>query len=80
MRQTFAAPNGTGTLRIATTGAMQGLTVHINDLCDLRFTNEQLAVPLSETDVSTCLVTGTNTVQYNPVGTKGGATVLVVVR
>ena len=80
MRQIFAAPNGTGTLRIATTGAMQGLTVHINDLCDLRFTNEQLAVPLSETDVSTCLVTGTNTVQYNPVGTKDGATVLVVVR
>jgi SpoIID/LytB domain protein len=80
MRQTFTAPNGLGMLRIAASGAMQGLTVHVNDRCDLRFTSEQLAAPLIETDVSSCLVSGTNVVQYNPAGTNGGATVLVVVR
>jgi hypothetical protein len=80
MRQTFAAPNGSGTLRITPTGGLQGLTVHVNDLCDLRFTAEQLTAPVIETDLAGCLVSGTNTVQYNPVGNRGGATVLVVVR
>jgi SpoIID/LytB domain protein len=80
MRQTFTAPNGTGTLRITPTGGLQGLTVHVNDLCDLRFTDDQLASPVIETDLAGCLVSGTNTVQYNPVGNRGGATVLVVVR
>lgn len=79
MRQTFSAPTGTGTLRIASTAPMQGLTVHINDLCDLRFTSADLTAPLIERDVSDCLVAGSNTVQYNPVGRSGAATVLVVV-
>ena len=79
LRQTFASPNGTGTLRIVPTGGMRGLVVHVNDACDLRYTEEQLAAPLIETDISSCLVAGTNVVQYNPTGTRGSATVLVVI-
>ncbi|MGH2492555.1 MAG: SpoIID/LytB domain-containing protein [Candidatus Limnocylindria bacterium] len=79
LRQTFASPNAAGTLRITPSGGMQGLTVHINDTCDLRFTEEQLAAPVIDTDVSDCLVAGTNVVQYNPSGARGTATVLVIV-
>lgn len=79
LRQTFASHNAAGMLRITPSGGMQGLTVHINDACDLRYTEEQLAAPVIETDVSACLVAGTNVVQYNPIGTRGTATVLVVI-
>jgi peptidoglycan hydrolase-like amidase len=78
-RQSFASPNAAGTLRITPSGGLQGLTVHINDACDLRFTETQLAAPVIETDVSDCLVAGTNVVQYNPTGTRGSAIVLVIV-
>jgi stage II sporulation protein D len=79
LRQTFASPNATGTLRIVPTGGMSGLVVHVNDVCDLRYTQEQLAAAVIETDVSDCLVAGTNVVQYNPIGTRGSATVLVII-
>jgi SpoIID/LytB domain protein len=79
LRQSFASPNAAGTLRITPSGGMQGLTVHINDACDLRYTEQQLAAPVIETDVSHCLVSGSNVVQYNPSGTRGSATVLVVI-
>jgi SpoIID/LytB domain protein len=78
-RQSFASPNASGTLRITPSGGMQGLTVHINDSCDLRYTAEQLAAPVIETEVSGCLVAGTNVVQYNASGTRGAATVLVII-
>ena len=79
LRQSFASPNASGTLRITPSGGMQGLTVHINDACDLRYTQERLAALVIETDVSSCLVAGTNVVQYNPSGTRGSATVLVII-
>lgn len=79
LRQSFASPNAKGTLRIAPSGGMQGLAVHINDACDLRFTETQLTASLIETDVSACLLAGSNVIQYNPSGTHGTARVLVVI-
>jgi len=79
LKQSFANITNTAVLRIRPSGGMQGLTVHVNDACDLRYTAADLAAPLIEADVSACLVPGRNVIQYNPAGTRGGASVLVAV-
>ena len=76
-KQHFANITGTAWLRITATG-MQGLRVHVNDSCDLRYDEAELASPIVA-DVSACLVAGRNVVQYNPIGTTGSARVLVAV-
>jgi SpoIID/LytB domain protein len=78
LKQTFSSPNGTGVLRIIPSGNLQGIVVHIGDACDLRFTAEQLTSAF-DTNISSCLVAGTNTIQYNPIGKSGSARVLVIV-
>ena len=77
MKQHFSNITGTAWLRITATG-MQGLRVHVNDACDLRYGEAELASPVVA-DVSACLVNGRNVVQYNPIGTTGSARVLVAV-
>jgi peptidoglycan hydrolase-like amidase len=78
LRQEFYAPNARGTLVIRATG-MKGLRVHINGLYDLSFDAAQLASGVVSVDVSAYLATGLNTVQYNPAGRNGKATVTVIV-
>lgn len=76
LRQQFIAPNGQGTLVIRATG-MKGLRVHINELYDLAFDEAALAAGPISVDVTPYLTAGTNTIQYNPVGRDGMATVTV---
>jgi SpoIID/LytB domain protein len=77
-RQQFGSPNGTGRLRIDASG-MKGLTVHVNDVCDIRFTEADLAGGPIERDISDCVIAGTNVIQYNPTGNSGSARVQVLV-
>ena len=79
LRQQFVAPNGLGTLEIRSTD-LKGLSVHFNGLFDLTFDEAALAAGVVRVDVSPYLLTGLNTVQYNPVGRDGQATVGVIVR
>lgn len=78
LRQEFIAPNASGILQIRATD-LKGLRVHINELHDLSFGEEQLSSGLVQVDVSPYLVAGLNVIQYNPVGNVGQATVNVVV-
>jgi stage II sporulation protein D len=78
LKQRFASPNGTGRLRIVASGGMKGLTAHVNDACDLRFTESQLAAGPIEVDITPCLVTGSNLIHYNPSGS-GMARVQVLI-
>jgi stage II sporulation protein D len=80
LRQEFAAPNAQGTLQIRAAGDLQGLRVHVNGLYDLSVDAVTLAAGLIEVDLSPYLVSGLNSIQYNPVGRSGSATVNVVVR
>jgi SpoIID/LytB domain protein len=78
LRQQFFAPDARGTLVVRAEG-MKGLRVHINGLHDLSLGAAQLAAGVVRVDVSQYLVAGINTVQYNPVGRQGRATVTVLV-
>jgi hypothetical protein len=59
---------------------LKGLRVHINETYDLSFDENALAAGTTTADVSPYLVPGVNTIQYNPVGRDGHATVTVVVQ
>lgn len=78
LRQTFYAPNARGKLVIRATG-LKGLRVHLNETTDLSFDEAELASGIVSVDVSSYLTMGLNTVQYNPVGREGSATVTVVI-
>lgn len=78
LRQEFYAPNALGTLVVRPTD-LKGLRVHINGLYDISFTSDDLATDAISVDISSYLVQGVNTIQYNPVGRDGSATVTVVV-
>jgi hypothetical protein len=52
----------------------------INELHDLSFDEAALAADLVQVDISSHLLAGINTIQFNPVGRTGSATVSVVVR
>lgn len=78
LRQQFYAPNGRGTL-VVRAKDMKGLRVHINGIGDLSFDQAELAEGVVTADVSSFLQQGLNTIQYNPVGRDGKATVTVVV-
>jgi SpoIID/LytB domain protein len=77
LRQSFYAANAIGTLVIRPTGGLKALNVTINDTNGFHLTSEQLAQPVVSIDISPYLVAGINTVQYNPVGRNGAATVNV---
>jgi len=76
LRQSFYAPNAIGTLAVRPNG-LKKLVVHLNDIYDIVLTSEQLSQPLITIDISPYLVQGVNTIQYNPVGRNGAATVNV---
>lgn len=78
LRQQFYAPNARGTL-VVRPADLKGLRVHINDTYDLSLDSTALASGPVSIDLSPYLIAGLNTVQYNPVGRDGGATVTVVV-
>jgi SpoIID/LytB domain protein len=78
LRQSFQSPEGDGTLEVRATG-LKGLVVHVNDLADVVLREEDLATGLVRVDLSPYLSPGLNTVQYNPVGRNGSATVSVIV-
>lgn len=77
LRQQFAAPNGIARLVIRADG-LKGLRVHINDN-DLSFTEEELAAGPVTANLTPYVTVGLNTIQYNPVGRHGSATVTVLV-
>jgi len=77
LRQSFYAANAIGTIVIRPTGGLKALNVTINGTDGFHLTAEQLAQPVVSIDISPYLVAGVNTVQYNPVGRNGGATVNV---
>ena len=74
--QTFYAPNALGTLVVRATSDLKKLVVHVNDY-DFTISGEELAGGLYTMDISPYLIQGVNTIQYNPVGRDGGATVNV---
>jgi hypothetical protein len=53
------------------------LVVHINGTYDLVISGEELADGRATVDLSPYLLPGLNTIQYNPVGGSGSATVNV---
>jgi hypothetical protein len=67
-----------GSLFVRATG-LKKLVVHINDTYDLILNEEELAAGAVTRDISGYLQPGLNTIQYNPVGRGGTATVNVVV-
>ena len=76
LKQSFYAPNAVGELAVRATD-LKKLVVHINDAYDIVLTAEQLSQPLVTVDISQYLVQGLNTIQYNPVGRNGIATINV---
>ena len=78
LRQQFYSPEARGTLVVRSSG-LKGLRVHVNEAYDLSLGEAQLAGGVVRVDVSPYLVAGTNTVQYNPVGLHGTATVTVLI-
>jgi hypothetical protein len=74
--QTFYAPNAQGELVVRATSELKKLVVHVNDY-DFVITGDQLESGLFTLDISPYLVQGVNTIQYNPVGRYGEATVNV---
>jgi stage II sporulation protein D len=76
LRHTFYVANPSGKLVIRSTD-LKKLVVHINDTTDLSIEEEALAAGPVTIDVSPHLVQGFNTLQYNPVGREGKATVIV---
>ncbi len=78
LKEQFYAPNAEGTLVVRAT-ALKGLRVHVNGTYDISLDADALAASPVSVDLSPYLVQGVNTVQYNPVGRDGKATVTVVV-
>ncbi len=78
VRQDFASPAGEGTLEIHPRG-LKGLRVHINETYDLVLDADDLDQEVVRLDIGEYLQPGANTIQYNPVGKDGSATVLVIV-
>jgi SpoIID/LytB domain protein len=78
LRQSFQSPQGNGTLEVRATG-LKGLVVHVNDVADVMLGEEDLVTGLVRVDLSPYLSPGLNTVQYNPVGRNGSATLSVIV-
>lgn len=76
LRQEFAAPNALGTLEIRN-ATFKGLAIHINGTYDIILRQAELADGAESVDLSPYLVPGVNTIQYNPVGRTGSATVNV---
>ena len=76
LRQQFSAPNAAGTLVVRSEN-LKKLGVHINETYDFVLNEEDLAVGILSIDISPYLVQGLNTIQYNPVGRQGTATVNV---
>ncbi len=76
LRQEFYAPNAVGTLVVRPEN-LKKLVVHINETYDIVLDEEDLAAGTVSIDISPYLVQGLNTIQYNPVGRHGGATVNV---
>jgi SpoIID/LytB domain protein len=79
LRQDFYAPNAKGTLVVRNANGMPGLRVHINGTYDLSFDAAALSAGTISTDLTPYLVPGVNTIQFNPVGNDGTATVTVTV-
>jgi SpoIID/LytB domain protein len=77
LRQSFYAANAVGTLVVRPTGGLKALNVTINGTTSFHLTADQLSQPVISIDISPYLTAGLNTVQYNPVGRNGGATVNV---
>ena len=77
-RQEFVSPSGEGTLEIRPRG-LKGLRVHINETYDLVLDADDLTQEVVRIDIGEHLQPGANTIQYNPVGKDGSATVLVIV-
>jgi SpoIID/LytB domain protein len=78
LRQQFYVSNAMGSLVVRSDG-LKKLAVHINDTYDLILNEEELAAGTVTVDISAYLVPGLNTIQYNPVGRNGTATVQVVI-
>jgi stage II sporulation protein D len=78
LRQQFYAPSAMGSLVVRSDG-LKKLVVHINETYDLVLNADELAAGTVTVDISAYLVPGLNTVQYNPVGRNGTATVQVVI-
>ena len=76
LRQEFYAPTATGTLEVRNAN-LKMLVVHINGTYDLVISGEELADGRATVDLSPYLLPGLNTIQYNPVGGSGSATVNV---
>jgi hypothetical protein len=76
LRQEFYAPTATGTLEVRNAD-LKMLVVHINGTYDLVISGEELADGRATVDLSPYLLPGLNTIQYNPVGGSGSATVNV---
>jgi SpoIID/LytB domain protein len=79
LRQQFYAPDARGTLVIRNASGLKGLRVHVNADFDLSFDEAALASGTISVDLSPHLAAGLNTIQYNPVGRDGSATVTVTV-
>jgi len=77
LRQSFYAANAFGTLVVRPTGGLKSLNVTINGTYDIHLTANDLSQPFVSIDISPYLIAGVNTVQYNPVGRNGSATVNV---
>jgi hypothetical protein len=78
LRQQFYVSSAMGSLVVRSDG-LKKLVVHINDTYDLVLNEEELAAGTLTVDISAYLVPGLNTIQYNPVGPNGTATVSVVI-
>jgi hypothetical protein len=51
----------------------------VNDSCDLRYTDTELAAGPIVADLGSCLVPGANVVQWSPSGPRGSARVAVLI-
>ena len=76
LRHTFYTATPSAKLVVRATG-MKKLMVHINETTDIALDEETLAAGTVTIDVSPYLVAGFNTLQYNPAGRDGQATVIV---
>jgi SpoIID/LytB domain protein len=76
LRQQFSAPNAAGTL-VVRAKDLKKLVVQINEAYDIALNEAELAAGTVTVDISPYLVAGLNTIQYNPVGRDGTATVHV---
>jgi hypothetical protein len=68
---------GRAPLIVRSINGLKKLVVHINDTADFSIDEDALAAGPVMIDVSPYLVPGLNTLQYNPVGRNGDASVIV---